>query len=79
MRVNQLALNKVELSFDRTVVLFSYNVPVAARIVNMIGGWDYFYTEKHWSATTSKHIKNWIGHADAIMKPQEFFDNLLNG
>ena len=77
LSINRLGFSEVELSFsDGTLVLFSYNTPVAARVPN---GQVFRTSQKH-SKTTTKHINGWItkhGFRFVVEKPQEFFDNLL--
>jgi hypothetical protein len=73
MRIKPIASNMTELVLnDGTQVLFSYQTPVAS--------WkdgQFFKTERKWSNTTTRHINKW---ADcAISKPQEYFDNLVQG
>lgn len=73
MRLNHLGSNKNEITLsDGTQVLFSYTTPVAC--------WkegQFYKTNKNWSKTTSRHINSWANCA--IEKPQEFFDNLVQG
>lgn len=57
-----------------TVVLFSYDTPVAA----VIDGVSY-RTEKKWSNTTSRHINKWGLHGVVRTVPQSFFDALGRG
>ena len=77
-----------ELEFgDGTLVLISYETPVAARVFEFASennGCALFRTSKKWSATTTKHINKWLRSnfsEDAPKRagevPQEFFDNLL--
>jgi hypothetical protein len=73
MRIKPITSNMTELVLnDGTQVLFSYQTPVAS--------WkdgQFFKTERKWSNTTTRHINKW---ADcAISKPQEYFDNLVQG
>ena len=70
-----------EVRIGNKVVLFSYKTPVAYSEVTELGR-GYYKTNKKWSATTSRHINQWLP------KPQEEFgveeveqdvlDNLLN-
>lgn len=59
-------------------ILVSYQTPVAAKIDG-----KYYRTEKNWSATTSKHIGQYLpgqgplAKRKAEVKPQEWFDQLL--
>jgi hypothetical protein len=75
MKLKPLGANRTEITLaDGTVVLFSYQTPVAA----FIPGRGYFRTEKHHSRTTSKHIGQWLsGTLHAIdERPQAFFERL---
>ena len=72
MKINNLGNNKIEVvNNSGSVVLFSYNTPVAAEV-------DYvlYCTDKFWSVTTSQHISKWLDGRNAENKPQEFFNNL---
>tara|TARA_Y100000361_G_C11084426_1_gene302909 strand:- start:496 stop:723 length:228 start_codon:yes stop_codon:yes gene_type:complete len=56
MRIKPIASNQTELHMeDGTVVLFSYETPVAAYLPEC----GYVKTSKHWSKTTSRHINKW--------------------
>ena len=74
MKIKPIASNMTELVLnDGTQVLFSYQTPVAS--------WKddkYYKTETKWSKTTTNHIRKW-GASVAIIKPQDYFDNLING
>lgn len=72
MNLKPLKANMTEVSTDKAVILFSYSTPVAC----CINGEDYYRTSKKWSATTSRHINQWLDGVKAQEKPQEFFDNL---
>lgn len=73
MRIKPIASNMTELLLnDGTQVLFSYQTPVASW-----SNGQFYKTDKKWSVTTSKHINKW-SHC-AISKPQEYFDNLVQG
>jgi hypothetical protein len=71
---NQTSL---ELS-DGTVILFSYETPVAA----FLPGRGYRRTAQYWSRTTSKHVSQWLAREDAkdvCLESQEFFNALAKG
>jgi hypothetical protein len=74
MKIKPIASNMTELVLnDGTQVLFSYETPVACWIRG-----KYYKTETKWSKTTTSHIRKW-GASVAIIKPQDYFDNLING
>ena len=81
MKIKPIASNMTELVLnDGTVVLFSYETPVAS--ITPDGA--HHRTEKKWSVTTSKHIGKWYEFrsydANRIsIKPQDYFNNLVNG
>ena len=79
MRLRPLGANKTELELDGVKILFSYQTPVAA-LVEEDSGWHQYRTSKSWSKTTSRHINSWnqLGGAFGV-KPQEFFDSLVEG
>lgn len=89
MKVKNIGSNMTELEFeDGTLVLVSYETPVAARVFEFASennGCALFRTSKKWSATTPRHINKWLRDtfSDERAKragemPQEFFDNLLS-
>ena len=89
MTVKNIASNMTEISLeDGTLVLVSYETPVAARIFSLAAendGCALARTSKKWSQTTTKHINKWLRDtfSDTAPKrakemPQEFFDNLLS-
>ena len=75
MIIKNVGKNQIEIHNKEkdTTILQSYNTVVAAKIS---GKW--YKTEQFYSRTTSKHITQFFnGFDDAIVKPQEFFDNLM--
>ena len=80
MILNPLQANMTELSTEKMTVLFSYKTPVAAMVDEGLG-YRFYRTEKRWSNTTSRHIKQWLGIYGKVAgeKPQEYFDNLIAG
>jgi len=78
MKLNPLGnnQNEVELAND-TLVLFSYKTPVAA----FIPGKGFIKTNKKWSVTTSKHIKQWFdskwSNVQAELVDQSVLDSLV--
>ena len=79
MKIKQLASNMTELQSGDTRILFSYETPVAAYIVNQ----GLYRTSKKWSVTTSKHIGKWDmarwSDYPYQEQTQEWFDALLEG
>lgn len=74
MRLVKLGANVTELVNGNRSILISYETPVALHIE----GIGYIVTEKKWSRTTSKHINQFLGGSEPYqVKPQEYFDNLL--
>ena len=77
MTLTPIKANMTELEIDGMRILFSYKTPVA---VMHTDGYTY-RTDKKWSATTSRHINQWIssnGLFGALFAKQEFFDTLCN-
>ena len=75
MKVKNVGSNMTEISLnDGTLILFSYETPVAAEF-------DYklYRTNKKWSATTTRHIKKWLDGREAEEAYQTFFDGLAEG
>ena len=62
---------------DGTVILFSYETPVAA----LLPSGRYVKTSKKWSPTTTKHINKWLVGVFAPVEEleQNFFDSLIIG
>jgi len=82
MKVRNVGSNMTELETDGCTVLFSYETPVAARLADPDNGDRIVITSTKWSATTTRHIKKWVGPIAILMgetaeRPQEFFDNLI--
>lgn len=75
MKLNKVANNVTELSLAcGTVVLFSYNTPVAA----MLPSGRYVRTTEKYSQTTTKHINKWleaIGNVEEVQ--QSFIDGMV--
>lgn len=73
MKVKSIGSNQTEVhKTDGTIVLFSYETPVAC----YIPGQGFFRTEQKFSVTTSKHINKWVS-VNTPTKPQAFFDALI--
>lgn len=72
MKLRVLGPNQTEVEADVAVVLFSYNVPVAAKIAD-----EYFTVDRKYSTTTTRHINAWINGSKTTPRNQRFFDNLL--
>lgn len=91
IRVKSIGSNVSEVNTNSCTVLFSYETPVAAWILEYNPRTDmldreahYFKTDTFWSATTSRHINKWLSSKGldpkkVATKPQSFFDALLNG
>ena len=73
MNLRSIAKNQTEIIGNNKTIFFSYNTPVAACIEN-----EYFITEKKFSGTTTRHINNWLDGISAGLKPQNFFDGLID-
>lgn len=71
MKLRVIGPNQTEISIGKSVILFSYDTPVAARI-----GGRAFKTSKRWSNTTAKHINQWLDGEEAEEADQSFFDGL---
>lgn len=76
MKVKSLGNNKTELHLNNgTIIFFSYETPVAAYLC--IGG--FIKTDIKYSATTSKHINQWLAGANARVVSQSDINELLGG
>ena len=83
MQLKNLGEHKNELRLgdnSDTRILISYETPVAyCQMYN--GATHYFQTEKKWSRTTTKHIRQWLNDnpsdGSAMFVPQSSLDLLL--
>lgn len=76
MKAKQIDKDMVEVSTaDGSMVLFSYDKPVAARLPDQ----RYYRTATRWHLTTSKHVRKWLRSKNTHAKRVEdsFFDSLL--
>lgn len=74
MKLKPIGNNQTELHLDNgTVVLFSYQTPVAA----VVNGQCYRTTE-YYSKTTSQHINKWC-YEGAEHRNPSFFTALVEG
>ena len=65
MILRQIGSNQTEISFNNgTTLFFSYETPVAGHTI--LDG--YFKTDAYYSRTTSKHINQYLKHADSYVK-----------
>ena len=76
MKAKQIDRDMVEVSTaDGSMVLFSYDKPVAARLPDQ----RYYRTATRWHLTTSKHVRKWLQgkktHAKRVN--DSFFHSLL--
>lgn len=78
MNLKQLGANRTEVEMGKYRVLFSYQTPVAYKILGLS---MVYVTEKFWSRTTSKHIGQWLGSfqydAPTVKVPQQQIDDLM--
>jgi len=72
MKLNQIAANVTELNFKNHRVLFSYDTLVAYQYKAI-----YFRTSSFHSATTTKHINNWLNGIIAQEIEQDKIDKLI--
>lgn len=79
MKLEKVSTNVTKVFLPEWTVLFSYNTPVAALEIST---GKYYRTSEFHSVTTSKHINQWLSgwrKAEAIEKPQEFFNQIVEG
>lgn len=75
MNIRPIASNQTELTTtEGTVILFSYQTPVAAQLPSG----RYVRTSNWYSKTTTKHINKWLSgvSADVEEQPESFFHGL---
>jgi len=75
MRIKPIAANQTELhDISGTVVLFSYETPVAA----LLPSGRYVRTATKYSVTTTKHVNKWLqGVSNIETVEQDFIDGLV--
>jgi len=74
MKIKSLGANVTELHLNNgTIVLFSYEVPVAAQVT----GRGFLRTEKMFSPTTTRHINKWLDGVHAKTVSQDEIERLL--
>ena len=65
MKIRSLGANKTLLTLKNGIQVFlSYETPVAGHTI--LDG--YFKTDTYYSRTTSKHINQYLKHADSYVK-----------
>lgn len=80
MKLKQLASNMTELHLDNgTIVLFSYETPVASFSRNKLAHGQFQVTKIKYSKTTTKHINKWVDNLATIEVDQSVLDNLVSG
>lgn len=57
MKLKPIKSNMTELEIGDKTILFSYKTPVAVIFENSNEVWK---TEQHYSATTSRHVNQWL-------------------
>ena len=72
MKLKQIGSNQTELELGFAQVFFSYETPVAACLTDG----TLVRTDQWYSATTTRHIKNWCG-LQCQTVPQYRIDCLL--
>jgi hypothetical protein len=73
MKLRLIGSNQTELDLGFAQIFFSYETPVAARITDG----SFIRTQARYSATTTRHINNWLQGCDYDRVPQERIDCLL--
>lgn len=74
MRIVERTNNTTVISFaNKLEVLFSYDTPVAG----VMPSGQVFKTDKKWSVTTSKHIKEYLDGRNASNLSQDDINNIV--
>lgn len=73
MKLVNIGNNKVVVENAQATVLFSYSAPVGG----FLADGRVVCTEKNWSRTTSRHIKEWLGERKVEVVPQSFINDLV--
>lgn len=75
MKLKPLGPNQTVLTLNNgNQILFSYSTPVAAYCPEK----GFMHTDIKYSATTSRHVNQWIGGAKATEVTQAEIDALVN-
>lgn len=75
MKIVPIRSNVTELHLNSgVVILFSYQTPVAA----FVPGKGYLVTSKKFSATTSRHISQWLARTEAWEVPHNEIEALAD-
>jgi hypothetical protein len=73
INVKPIASNQTLLTMSPGIeILFSYRTPVAGHVNG-----QFIKTAKFHSVTTSRHINKYLDGRPAVIKPQKFFEKLL--
>jgi hypothetical protein len=73
MHAQNLSRHATQLTFGNgEQILLSYGTPVASK--NLTG---YHRTEKYWSRTTNRHIRDWIGGQSCDKIEQRSLNTML--
>jgi len=73
VKLRQIGINQTEITtIEGTVILFSYETPVAA----LLPSGTYVRTATKWSTTTSRHINKWLDGVNAGTVDQEVLEGL---
>lgn len=73
MNIKNIGSNQTEVATDSGIkILVSYETAVAAQLKDG----SYIRTEQKYSATTSRHINNWVGD-NAKLVSQSKLDSLF--
>ena len=73
MKLRLIGSKETELDLGFVQIFFSYETPVAARLLDG----SLIRTKQKYNTTTSKHINNWLQGCEHTLVPQERIDCLL--
>ena len=74
MNLTPIRANMTEVDTGKVQILFSYKTPVA---FHYSGDDTIYVTEKFWSRTTSRHIKQWAAGNPVVKISQEKIEEIL--
>ena len=73
MKLRIIGSNQTEINLGFVQIFFSYETPVAARIIDG----SFIRTDQKYSVTTSKQINKWLAGREHTLVPQHRIDGLL--
>jgi len=68
LKIKSLGRNKTEVTLNNITILFSYAIPVLARVKS-----KWYVNNKYYTPTTKNHVDTWSRNKKTVSKPPRFF------